>query len=144
MMAKLEAWKIRRELIRLGRNLAALPVEVVRMIYFRRWYDHVTARAIRRTHGRIPLKDEIGIYLIFPSDGIVASHLCVLDEMHRNDIAPVVISNLPLSDDDRNRLSERAMLVMAYYNTERPHSTHGILTPDEAYASKTEPMRLAA
>jgi len=33
---------------------------------------------------------------------------------------------------------------LTYYNTERPHSTHGILTPDEAYASKTEPMRLAA
>jgi putative transposase len=33
---------------------------------------------------------------------------------------------------------------LAYYNVERPHSTHGILTPDEAYASKTEPMRLAA
>ncbi len=33
---------------------------------------------------------------------------------------------------------------LAYYNAERPHSSHGILTPDEAYASKTEPMRLAA
>jgi putative transposase len=33
---------------------------------------------------------------------------------------------------------------MAYYNTEKPHSTHGILTPDEAYASKIEPTRLAA
>ncbi|MDU9002524.1 IS3 family transposase [Sedimentitalea todarodis] len=33
---------------------------------------------------------------------------------------------------------------LADYNAERPHSTHGILTPDEAYASKTEPMRLAA
>ncbi len=33
---------------------------------------------------------------------------------------------------------------LTYYNAERPHSTHGILTPDEAYASKTEPMRLAA
>ena len=32
---------------------------------------------------------------------------------------------------------------MAYYNPERPHSTHGILTPNEAYASTTEPMRLA-
>jgi putative transposase len=30
------------------------------------------------------------------------------------------------------------------YTSERPHSTHGILTPDEAYVSKTEPMRLAA
>jgi len=33
---------------------------------------------------------------------------------------------------------------MAYYNAERPHSTHGILTPDEAYERKIEPMRLAA
>jgi putative transposase len=33
---------------------------------------------------------------------------------------------------------------LAYYNAERPHSTHGILTPNEAYDSKTEPMRLAA
>jgi len=33
---------------------------------------------------------------------------------------------------------------IAYYNTERPHSTHGILTPDEVHANKTEPMRMAA
>jgi putative transposase len=33
---------------------------------------------------------------------------------------------------------------LAYYNTERPHSTHGILTPDEAYERKTVPMSLAA
>ncbi len=33
---------------------------------------------------------------------------------------------------------------LTYYNSERPPSTHGILPPDEAYASKTEPMRLAA
>ena len=31
-----------------------------------------------------------------------------------------------------------------YYNQERPHSRHGILTPDEAYAMKTEPITLAA
>ena len=33
---------------------------------------------------------------------------------------------------------------LAYYNTERPHSTHGILTPNEAYDRKTEPTKLAA
>ena len=33
---------------------------------------------------------------------------------------------------------------MSYYNSERPPSTHGLLTPDEAYASKTQPMRIAA
>ena len=33
---------------------------------------------------------------------------------------------------------------LTYYNSQRPHATHGILTPDEAYESKTEQMRLAA
>ena len=33
---------------------------------------------------------------------------------------------------------------LAYCKAERPHSTHRILTPDEAYASKIEPMKLAA
>jgi putative transposase len=33
---------------------------------------------------------------------------------------------------------------LASYNVERPHSTHGILTPEEAYASETEPVRLPA
>jgi len=33
---------------------------------------------------------------------------------------------------------------MAYYNAERPHSTHGILTPDEACENKTEPTKMAA
>mgnify|MGYP006099012949 CR=1 FL=1 len=33
---------------------------------------------------------------------------------------------------------------ITYYNTERPHSTHEILTPDEAYDIKIVPIRLAA
>lgn len=33
---------------------------------------------------------------------------------------------------------------LANYNAERPHSTQGILTPDEAYESETEPMSIAA
>ncbi|OED49259.1 integrase [Rhodobacteraceae bacterium (ex Bugula neritina AB1)] len=33
---------------------------------------------------------------------------------------------------------------ISYYNAERPHSSHGILTPDEAYESKTQPMKMAA
>jgi putative transposase len=36
------------------------------------------------------------------------------------------------------------MRRLAYYNAERPHSTHGILTPDEVHASKTEPVKMAA
>lgn len=33
---------------------------------------------------------------------------------------------------------------LAYYNDERPHSTHGILTPKEVYETKIEPEKMAA
>ena len=33
---------------------------------------------------------------------------------------------------------------ITYYNTERPHSTHGILTPSEAYDTNLVPRKLAA
>ncbi|NCQ25500.1 MAG: transposase [Roseovarius sp.] len=33
---------------------------------------------------------------------------------------------------------------LAHSSAERPHSTRGILTPDEVHASTTEPMRMAA
>jgi putative transposase len=33
---------------------------------------------------------------------------------------------------------------MGFYDPERPHSTHGIMTPDEAYKGKSEPMKMAA
>ncbi len=33
---------------------------------------------------------------------------------------------------------------LAYYNAERPHSTHGILTPNEVYETKIEPEKMAA
>jgi len=33
---------------------------------------------------------------------------------------------------------------MTYKTFPRPHSTHGMLTPNEAYAGKSEPMKLAA
>ena len=33
---------------------------------------------------------------------------------------------------------------MAKFNAERPHSTQGILTPDEAHKSKTQPIKISS
>ena len=33
---------------------------------------------------------------------------------------------------------------IAYYNEERPHSSHGLMTPDEVYANRKPNMKLAA
>ncbi len=33
---------------------------------------------------------------------------------------------------------------MAYYNEKRPHSSHGLLTPDEAYDNRPPTLKVAA
>ncbi len=33
---------------------------------------------------------------------------------------------------------------ISYYNERRPHSSHGLLTPDEAYDSRTQNLKIAA
>ncbi|MEM7317425.1 MAG: hypothetical protein AAF408_00235, partial [Pseudomonadota bacterium] len=67
-----------------------------RRLYVRRYYDHVLARQIKRRSGAMTLGQEIGIYLIFPTDGVLPSHLRALREMKTAGITPLVVSNLPL------------------------------------------------
>ncbi len=98
------SWKIRREFVRLGRQVFNLPGEVLRLIYFRRWYDFRTCRQIRRTTGQISIENEVGVYLIFPKEGLLQSHITMIEEMRRAQIAPVIVSNSPLSDDDKAKL----------------------------------------
>jgi putative transposase len=52
----------------------------------------------------------------------------------------IYLNALETGSESRTRIGK----WLAYYNTERPHSMHGILTPDEAYERKTVPMSLAA
>lgn len=109
-------WKIRRELARIGLQLLRLPVEVFNLIVVRRWYDFITARNIKRTRGTIAVGTEAGVYLIFPFNGVQHSHLTMLKEMLREGISPVVVSNLPLSDSDRETLQIYASRII-----ERPN-----------------------
>jgi len=112
-------WKVRRELARLGHDLVSYPSELARKVYFRRWYDHVTARTIRQTEGACPDAPEIGLYVVFPVSGGQATHLRFLDEMRAAGIAPVVVSNLPLSQADRTRFAARSRLVVERPNVGR-------------------------
>lgn len=115
-MKRYHWWKIRRELARIGLQLLRLPIEVFNLVVVRRWYDLVTARNIKRTPGTGSIGTEAGIYLIFPSNGVQRSHLTMLKEMLREGISPIVVSNLPLSDADRETLKRYASCII-----ERPN-----------------------
>lgn len=115
-MGKIPFWKIKRELHRLRREGQGFLRELPRKLYFRRYYDLVSSKAIRRTEGKPTLQGEVAIYLIFPENGVLDSHLFMLRELQREGIDAVVVSNLPLTDEDRDRLLETAASII-----ERPN-----------------------
>ncbi|WP_299164819.1 rhamnan synthesis F family protein [uncultured Tateyamaria sp.] len=115
-MASLPFWKIQRELSRFGRQLAAAPGNIWRYWTERPFYDMVTARQIRVSDGGIPPSDNVALFLIFPADGILKSHLHSLRWLTDNGYAPLVISNVPLTDTDRATLHDHAWRIL-----ERPN-----------------------
>lgn len=116
VMSSIPFWKIKRELKRVRRSGAGVVSELLRKLYFRRYYDRVTSKEIRRTFSADTLKREVAIYLIYPAHGVLASHLFMLRELQREGISPIVVSNLPLSDHDRDQLLGAATRII-----ERPN-----------------------
>ena len=109
-------WKIKREITRLGQSLPRLPRRIFLRLVFRRYYDLVLARQIKTYEGALDIGSEIGLYLIFPKSGVLASHLHMLSEMRRDQITPIVISNHPLESEARALLHPHVALIL-----ERPN-----------------------
>lgn len=81
-----------------------------------RYYDAVLSRR-RRTHlGVHPARPRVAIYLIFPRAGLMASHLRTLNYLVQKDIAPLIVSNLPLTERDRSLALEHCWMLI-----ERPN-----------------------
>lgn len=115
-MRKFPLWKVKREILRFGRQIIELPGLTWEYFDLRTSYDRKAA-AMRKAHdGDLPIGREAAIYLIFPADGILASHLDALRLMIQNGISPVVVSNLPLSDDDLAILTPLSVRII-----ERPN-----------------------
>ncbi|MDO5620923.1 MAG: rhamnan synthesis F family protein [Paracoccus sp. (in: a-proteobacteria)] len=96
----------------------------------RRRYDRQRDRLVMRVRGELSAAPEMAVLLIYQPDGMLDSTLFTLDWLVGQGVAPVVVSNLPLSPADLDRLRARAHLVI-----QRPNSGYdfggyreGILT----------------
>lgn len=116
-MIHIPRWQLLRELRRVRRQIWEFSAELLLRLYFRRWYDLVTSRAIQRTKGALPFGREVAIYLIYPVGGLLASHLHMLAELRRAGISPLVASNLPLTEADcaKMRFSEKVSLWQSLF-----------------------------
>lgn len=140
-MKSLEAWKIRREIRRLFRDLGQLPGRLGSYFLSARYYDLFLAPQIVRTAGAVPASGKVAIYLIYPDLGLQASHLEGLKYLRSKGYATVVVSNLALSPPEREQL-----LPFCHICIERPNFGYdfggyrdGVLT---VMAEMPDPERL--
>lgn len=106
---------ILRELGRVGTQIAAARWRV--MGPAQRWlYDRKRARVVRVTQGALPAGDEMALMLIYQPAGVLGSTLFSLAWLGRQGVVPIIVSNAPLSDADRERLAGVCHLLI-----ERPN-----------------------
>lgn len=108
--------KLQRELIRFIPKALETLTEPFRFLIFLPLYELRKKSLIVIKDGHVPLGDEVAIYLIFPNKGVLSSHLLMLNSLVRSGVAPVVVSNLPLTDSDCRSLESSAYKVI-----ERPN-----------------------
>ncbi len=97
-------WKIKRELWRIFEPSVFWLGEVFAAIINARLYDVTLARKCRVILGHQPDKPRKAIYLIFPSFGLLPSHVRTLNYLVSKGLSVTVVSNLSLSQADEDEI----------------------------------------
>jgi len=95
-----QRWKVKREFLRLIEQLVDVPPSIFDRFLSTPFHDLFERRHVQRFDGIQPCGDRVAIYLVFPRDGLLASHKRAIQHLKDNGYAPLVVSNLPLSAND--------------------------------------------
>ena len=108
--------KFIEEIYRILKQLFFLPKHLTNFLFGTFYYDNFLAKSKTKHSGSLPMKKKIVIFLIFPDCGLTNSHLRTLKYFIRNNFTPLVVSNLPLSKEDKILLLENCWTLI-----ERPN-----------------------
>lgn len=98
-------WKIKRELKRIFWQLFyKWPKNFFWYSLATPYYDLVQSHKRKISKGQVALSRKVAIYLIFPENGVLPSHMAALDYLRENGYSTLVVSNLPIKPADRERL----------------------------------------
>lgn len=97
-------WKIRREIRRINRKILDSHVRLFENTFATLLYDLRARKTMRVCEGEQFRCNKIAIYLIFPSKGLLESHLKSIDYIVTKGYSPLVVSNLPLQEHEREIL----------------------------------------
>lgn len=85
-------------------------------VFPQQFSDLYLSRFHKLHQGAVPFSPKVAIYLIFPKNGVLPTHLHSLRYMVENGYAPLVVANLPMQPQDVALLQEHAWQVL-----ERPN-----------------------
>lgn len=97
------AWKLKREVLRLGQQLRGIPERLTDPVRARRLNDLVS-KGLPKIDGGQPQGDRVAVLLIFQPKGLAESTLFQCRWLVENGYSPLLVFNSPLSDDDCRRL----------------------------------------
>jgi hypothetical protein len=83
------------------KRTVALPPKIIRRLFATPYYDLVLSKRTQTYVGKIAWSPNAAVFLVFPQGGLKPSHLVTLRYLVAKRYAPVVVSNIPLSEDDR-------------------------------------------
>ena len=105
-------WKVRREIGRVGLQIDNLVLRVFGFSLTGLYLLLFINPRVRSAGGALTINDRVAIYMIFPSDGLLDSHVIALDYIINCGYVPVVVSNLPLdATAEKLILTKSAILV---------------------------------
>lgn len=108
--------KVRSYLAWQAKRVVRAPFALLNVLLGTAWYDLVLARRKRVCRGLVPESLRVAVYLIYPVHGLLESHTKALTYFLEHGYAPIVISNVLLSQGDRDRL-----LACVHTLIERPN-----------------------
>ena len=105
MRVMLPLWKIRREIKRLQQQLRGLVDWVIDPVKQRK-LDSLVAVGLPRVDGLLCVSNKIAVLLVYQPSGISVSTIATCSWLAEQGYAPFVVSNAPISSNDKERLSK--------------------------------------
>ena len=108
--------KIFREIKRLTFQLLNLPAYIFQYFFNNLYYTIFLENKKIITKGKIPFKEKIAIFLIYPNLGVDKSHLRTLEHLIERGYSPLVVSNLKLNEIDKDLISSKTIYLIERSN----------------------------
>ncbi len=102
-----QLWKVKRELIRLVRQVREVPLDASSFLFGSYYYDYFLSKKQKSWQGAQTKSTRRAVYLIFPVNGLLQTHIRTLRYLSSKGLCTTVVSNAPLSLQDQASLLEK-------------------------------------